>query len=538
VIAQDPNATAADRDEATKRLAELRLSGQLAAADLALDNHKLDEAKRILSELSLEDQKSPEARIMEAKVKLLGGDAAAGEAELQQISADLNVAPEVREEAKATLAEVRINQLMKSGEGAFDQGNHKLALSLSEEVYGLAPERTDVVQFRARTLLKNNQADAALQLLEKCPADKNAEGSCDHSRLLAVALEQSNCYVRAIGAYRELATNPKLSLLERSDALDSAETLAAFASPRSAVDWRFIDAEEGRWNEVRVNFQSGILSHGLQFIGEGFWDAIAPSDGARFSGKTEADLLEASGSLRAYFSGNRFVQGGLTGHQDGVGFGVSAGQIPLQGPGYQLRYDYQQRATYSQALRSLNGRQNKVSGTLQTELGAGVSLDAMVGWRNVFVDHESLGNGFAFELALMKTILKETASMPGLTLAYLGEWSRLSQNNTVEVRRAIGVDPNDPTDRLAELVDPRINRHEAQLSLVRHWTERFQSTLTGAIGYEFEDEQSVWRLGLQLAYRFRPNLKLTLQGDYDSSGQGSNSGSAMQSIWLGLAMDY
>ncbi len=537
-VAKDATASPADRDEATRRAAELRRSSRLVAADQAMDAGKVAEAKAIIDQLSPEDQKSPEALIMEAKIMIGSGDLARGEAALQKMISDLTLTPEIRQEAKEVLADAKVNQLIKAGEGAFDEGQHRLALSLSEQVYAMAPERSDVIEFRAKTLLKNNEADAALQLLEKAPQTKDANGASDRSRLLAQAFEKTGSFDRAVKCYRDLGANSSLSLLDRDDALESADTLAAIGSARSSLDWRLIDAEEGRWNEVRVGFQSGVFSRSLQFIGEGYWDGISPSAGSRFSGKTEDDLLEASGALRAFFSGNRFLQAGVTGHRDGVGFGVSAGQFPLGGLGYQVRYDYQQRASYSQALRGLNGRQNKVSGTVQAELGGGVALDAGIGWRQVTVDHESIGSGFAGELSLLKTLLKETASTPGISIAYLGEISRFNDHYGVEVRRAIGVGPNEGRERMSELVDPRVNRQELQLSLVRHWSERFQTSASGAIGYEFEDAQSVWRLGFHMAYRLRPNLRLTLEGTYDSSGQGANSGSAMKSLWLGMAMDY
>ena len=220
----------------------------------------------------------------------------------------------------------------------------------------MAPERTDAVQFRAKTLLKDNQSDAALKLLENSPSSKDESAQCDHTRLMAAALEQTSSFQRAIECYRTLGGNSKLSLLDRDDALESAETLAAIGSARSSADWRFIDAEEGRWSSIRLGFQTGILSHALQFVGEGFWDAITPTTGTRFSNKTEDELAEASAALRLHFPGNKYIQAGLTGHQDGVGFGVAAGQFPLAGQSYQLRYDHQQRAPYSLALRSLNGR--------------------------------------------------------------------------------------------------------------------------------------------------------------------------------------
>ena len=67
---------------------------------------------------------------------------------------------------------------------------------------------------------------------------------------------------------------------------------------------------------------------------------------------------------------------------------------------------------------------------------------------------------------------------------------------------------------------------------------KFETMLVGAIGYEFKDEQSVWRVGFQAAYRLDTNLRLTLQGDYDSSGQAANASGAVLSFSAGLGLDF
>ena len=139
---------------------------------------------------------------------------------------------------------------------------------------------------------------------------------------------------------------------------------------------------------------------------------------------------------------------------------------------------------------------------------------------------------------LLKTLMKETISAPEISLAYLGEFSRFHGEDNTAARRAMGLGTDESMLRLNELVDPHVNRQEFQFSVVRHWTDRFMTTFTGAAGYEFHDDQSVWRLALRGCYRLRPNLKLTLEGEYDSNGQGPNAGTAMKSVWLGLAMDY
>ena len=77
-----------------------------------------------------------------------------------------------------------------------------------------------------------------------------------------------------------------------------------------------------------------------------------------------------------------------------------------------------------------------------------------------------------------------------------------------------------------------------QLSAHRYWTHNLETTFEGALGYEFEDKQTVWRVGLQSAYRLTSNARLTLQLDYDSSGQAANAGSSVTSLVLGVAVDF
>ena len=43
---------------------------------------------------------------------------------------------------------------------------------------------------------------------------------------------------------------------------------------------------------------------------------------------------------------------------------------------------------------------------------------------------------------------------------------------------------------------------------------------------------------MQAAYRIDSNLRLTLQGDYDSSGQAANASGAVLSFSAGLGLDF
>ena len=126
-IIKDPATAETDRADATSRFADMNRGAKMDTADKALDSGNVTEAKAIMAALSVDDQKSPEARIMMAKTCIASGDRDTGEAELNKIINDETLPAELRDEAKATLAETKVTQLIKEGEGAFDNGNNQLA---------------------------------------------------------------------------------------------------------------------------------------------------------------------------------------------------------------------------------------------------------------------------------------------------------------------------------------------------------------------------------------------------------------------------
>ncbi len=536
-VLADAEAAGEDHQEARERLEALRMSVKLLKIGTHLDEDRPAEAQKLLQELTPDEARQPEAKILAARLKALQGATEAGESELLAISADSRLSEEVRKDARETLHDLQVSRLLKQGEGATKTGDRKLALKISEELYSLAPLRTEIVHFRARALLKNQQAPSALKILEQHAPATESEFARDHNQLLAEVLEHTGALPLAVASYRMLGADPKASLLEQCDALSSADHLAALGCAGVSGQWTFTDAEEGRWSVYHVTGQTGDLGHGLQFQLEGYGDAISPAAGD-WSDQARDEQFEATAGARLHFGDQKFLQSWITGHEDGLGAGAAIGRQPVAGPGYQLRYDYQRRAADSLFLRSLNGRQNRLTGSVEADLGHGFTLDLQTHWRQVTVDQTSLGQGGGLEIALAKTLVEESRQAPGVVLSYLGEFSKFNSRANRSVFRSLGLSEDEDPARLNELVDPQINRQEIELSVHRHWSPKFETMLVGAIGYEFKDEQSVWRVGFQAAYRLDTNLRLTLQGDYDSSGQAANASGAVLSFSAGLGLDF
>lgn len=536
-ILADAEVPEEDHQEARGRLQALRTSQKFLQISDLIDSENWAEAQRLFGELPADESNQPEARILGARLQALAGSTEAGEAELQAISTDAGLSEEIRQDAGEALRDLQLSRLLKKGEGASKNGDRMLALKISEELYSLAPLRTQVVHFRARALLNNREAPSALSLLENNSPTGEAESARDHNQLLAEALAHTGALPRAVVSYRKLGADLQAPLLDRCDALSAADHLAALGGAGLTGQWTFTDAEEGRWSVYHVSGQTADLGHGLQFQLESYGDTISPDTGD-WSERVQDTRLEVTAGARHHFGDQKFLQAWMTGHDDGVGAGAAVGRQPVAGPGYQLRYDYQRRASDSLFLRSLNGRQNRLTGSLEAELGNGFSLNMQAYLRQVTVDQTLLGNGGGMEIGLSKTLIEESVSSPGIVLSYLGEFSKFNRRANREVFRSLGLGWDEDPVRINELVDPRVNRQELELSLHRYCTPKWETTLVGAIGYEFEDEQTVWRMGFQAAYRIDSNLRLNLQGDYDSSGQAANASGAVISCALGLAWDF
>lgn len=536
-VLADAEAPGENHQEARERLQALRTNVKLLKIGTHLDQDRPAEAQKLFQALSPDETRQPETRILAARLKALLGATEAAESELLAISADSQFSGEIRQDAREALRDLQVSRLLKQGEGATKTGDPKLALKISEELYSLAPLRTEIVHFRARALLKNQEAPSALKLLEQHAPPAESEFARDHNQLLAEVLERTGALPRAVASYRMLGADPKASLVERCDALSAADHLAALGCAGVAGQWTFTDAEEGRWSAFHLSGQTGDLGHGLQIQIEGYGDTISPVEGD-WSDQAQDEQFEATAAAGLHFGDQKFLKSWITGHEDGLGAGAAIGRQPVAGPGYQIRYDYQRRAADSLFLRSLNGRQNRLTGSVEASLGHGFALNLQTYWRQVTVDQTSLGQGGGLEIALAKTLLEESRQAPGIVLSYLGEFSKFDSRANRTVYRSLGLSEDEPPERIHELVDPQINRQEIELSVHRYWSPKFETMLVGALGYEFEDEQRVWRAGFQAAYRIDSNFRLTLQGDYDSSGQAANASGAVISFSAGLAVDF
>ena len=349
-VLADAEAAGEDHQEARERLEALRMSVKLLKIGTHLDEDRPAEAQKLLQELTPDEARQPEAKILAARLKALQGATEAGESELLAISADSRLSEEVRKDARETLHDLQVSRLLKQGEGATKTGDRKLALKISEELYSLAPLRTEIVHFRARALLKNQQAPSALKILEQHASAAESEIARDHNQLLAEVLEHTGAPPLAVASCRMLGADPKASLLERCDALSSADHLAALGCAGVSGQWTFTDAEEGRWSVYHVTGQTGNLGHGLQFHIEGYGDSISPAAGD-WPDQARDEQFEAAAGALLHFGDQKFLQSWITGHDDGLGGDAAIGRQPVAGTGYQLRYDYQRRAADSLFLR-------------------------------------------------------------------------------------------------------------------------------------------------------------------------------------------
>ncbi len=349
-VLADAEAPGEDHQEARERLEALRTSIKLVKIGAHLDENRPAEAQKLIQKLTPEEARQPEAKILVARLNAPQGATEAGESELRAISTDSRLTEEVRKDAREALFDLQVSRLLKQGEGATKTGDRKLALKISEELYSLAPLRTEIVHFRARALLKNQQAPSALKILEQHASAAESEIARDHNQLLAEVLEHTGAPPLAVASCRMLGADPKASLLERCDALSSADHLAALGCAGVSGQWTFTDAEEGRWSVYHVTGQTGNLGHGLQFHIEGYGDSISPAAGD-WPDQARDEQFEAAAGALLHFGDQKFLQSWITGHDDGLGGDAAIGRQPVAGTGYQLRYDYQRRAADSLFLR-------------------------------------------------------------------------------------------------------------------------------------------------------------------------------------------
>ena len=564
-LVNDSGQSRADRADAEARLVDIKVQTESKRVRLLLGQDKDDEAialaERLLklhpdneSALALKAEvltkaaRHAEAAEFLKELKRRHGEGpfvfqqslayavyeSAGRAESEPYFRELASAgypEEQRLDARDRLRDFRIERLYERGMKAIQSGDAKSALRIGNSLMQADPIPNEAYELRALALKAQRKYAEAAELLELYKRSRYPDEPFPMQGDLADCYAGTGDFVKAKRTYNEIIDAPVETDPDAAENVEHARLalagLAPITDPYISGYSEFFTEEEGDMFRATLEGRTGIIGR-HQFGIRAHLDEIDLAESIIATG--DYDRWDASATYTLTLPNRYFADLTGGGSEDEFLYGAGIGQHNLTGMGWKIYFAGNERATDSLTLEALDGRQDAVHFDVSAYFGNGWNFDGRFNVRQVTVDGVDIGDGFQADVQFGKTLREMTPITSGIYVGYVGEFSDFSYDSqsASDLRTITG--SNEPVilpaiDILESLVEERINRQSVEIILERQITPRIAAAIIGGLGWEFEDEEFVYRAGVNVNYKLRDNVYLQAGLDYDSSGNAGSSGS-------------
>jgi hypothetical protein len=561
-LANDRSQTAADRADAESRLADLRVQIESKRAMLLISEGKNDEAVALADGLVKAHPMNEAALALSAEVLAKSGNHAKAATFLRNLKSTVGPGAfvfqqqlayavfesegrtasepyfreltnagyptEQRRDALERLRDFQIERLYESGIKSLKNGDVASGMRIANRLMQANPSPNEAYELLALShMAKRDYAEAA-KLLEQYKNTRFRGKPFPMTGELADCYAGTGDFLKARKTYEQILNAPVVA--EGTDLEDAKLELAELApitDPYISTYSEFFTESEGDMFRAQLEAGTGMIGP-HQFSIRANRDDIDIADSFIKTGSY--DRWDASATYTATLPSRYFADITGGGSEDEFLYGIGVGRRPWGGIGWKLYFAGNERATDSLSLEALDGRQDAVHFDVSAPLKKGWNFDGRFNYRQVTVDGIDIGDGLEADLQFGKTLREASPITSGIYVGYYGEFSDFTyaSPSADELRNISG--SNDPVvlpaiDIVGSLVEERINRHGIEVVVDRQITPRIAAAMVGGLGWEFEDEEFVYRVGLNLNYKLKDNVFIQAALDYDSSGSSTNSGS-------------
>jgi tetratricopeptide (TPR) repeat protein len=438
-----------------------------------------------------------------------------------------------RRDALERLRDFQIERLYEGGIKALQKGDAAGALRIGNRLMQANPTPGEAFELRALALQAQRKFADAAKVLEQFKSARFQDKPFPMAGELADCYAGMGDFVKAKKVYDQIINAPAADNAAEDirDAKFGIAELAPITNPYIVAASEFFTEEEGEMFRADFEARSGMIGP-HQFTIRAHRDEIDIADSVLKAGGY--DRWDASATYTATLPNRYFADVTGGGSEDEFLYGVGVGRRAWGGIGWKLYYAANERATDSLGLEAVDGRQDAVHFDVNVPLKKNWAFDGRFNYRQVKVDGIDIGDGIQADMQFGKTLREASLAKNGIYIGYSGEFSDFTYGSpsVAEVRSITGEKNDivvlpaiDPADLVGSLVEERINRHGFEVVVDRQITPRIAAAIVGGFGWEFEDEQFVYRAGLNLSYQLRENVFIQAALDYDSSGSSTNSGS-------------
>lgn len=561
-LANDRSQTAGDRADAEARLVDLRVQVESKRAMLLISEGKNDEAVALAGGLVKEHPMNEAALALNAEVLAKSGSHVEAAAFLKALKSAVGPGafvfqqqlayavlesegrtasePYFRELAKAgypveqrrdaleRLRDFQIERLYERGIKSINKGDAESGLRIANRLMQANPTPDEAYELRAISLMAQRKFAEAATALEQYRSIRFRDKPFPMIAELADCYAGTGDFLKSRSLYNEILNAPTTAEgTEVKDAKEALAELAPITNPHISTYSEFFTETEGDLFRAQIEAGTGMIG-AHQFSIRANHDEIDIADSIIKSGGY--DRWDAAATYTATLPDRYFADVTGGGSEDEFLYGVGVGRRAWGGLGWKLYFAGNERATDSQTLEALDGRQDAVHFDVSASLKKGWYAEGRINYRQVKVDGIDIGDGVEADFQVGKTLREASPSNSGIYVGYSGEFSDFTYATPSddELRSISG--SNEPVilpaiDIMGSLVEERINRHSLEMVIDRQITPRIAAAVVGGFGWEFEDEEFVYRGGLNLTYKLKDNIFIQAALDYDSSGNTTNSGS-------------
>jgi tetratricopeptide (TPR) repeat protein len=456
------------------------------------------------------------------------GRGAEAEQLYKQVAGDPNATADARKEASENLVRIEKEHRLKEVDRFVETEQPKLARPL---VDGLAidyPADPDVRLRQARVLLLEGSNAPAVEVLQDLKKLTLKAGTPFPGQIdLAQAYSRMERLSDANLAYHEILTTKGYDPADLAAARAAAQALQPSVAAALEPSVEFLKVQEG------TAFRQAVLARTKLGNPWRAWawsrhDDISLTD-RQWLKSDQADRFEGGAALE-FRPGNGFAAAaGVGGHEDGI---MVLGSVNFQGTLGRAGIDaaFAERASDSLALELLNGRQNRVTLSLQNASGGWVDLMAAFYVRQLEIDGNKLGEGHGLRVEATHPLIKgNDKGSAEWRIGYAGEYHSFKATGG-----SIGLLEKYASGKLAgtevnDLADPEVNVHGFVTSLEGHWGEDFDWSLSAGVSYDFEGAGTEISARAGVQWQLTPSLALSGAVSYNSSGRAANTNG---DVWL------
>ena len=512
----------ADQDAAPEDPAADATLKELAKIAALLDdeNGGMAAAKSALIELEKHPEyTSPEALILRGRALAQLTRYSEADALLSKMAADSALDAEIHNDAVAALKSCRFEKLAADYDHAARLSNATAMKRIADQLAAIAPTEVTTLDAQCAAYLAIGDPRAVRELLQRHAAVASGNTSLKSHDVRAKTLLGD--YESAIASHEAQYADHSLSAADRTDHLIDADQMGDLAAAGFDIGTHFIDDTQGTWWISQFATRSARLADSKwQILGGLRHDATNANDSSLLA--PQIDRWNGEVGARYWIADANYFEAALgISDESDASFSGALVRPGISRWGGAVRYDYQAPAQDSLAFRGMNGRENRAAVTFESGLSSSakftVIADAFL--REVTLDQEKIADGWGLNLALYRVLSEETRSQPRIWAAATTTIGQLSIKQDIVGGSAI-----------TDLIDPDVKRHELELGMSKALSPEFVITGSTAGGYDADQENIVWRAGLELNYHFSEDSRIGVGINYDSSGVGANTGKGMTQV--------